>query len=567
MNVKKQSRKFIVLLSTLLLTACPSSPYSNSQRAFEVKFLVGSALETFCQQAAEKLNQQQPKLENGQPFYLSCEGKGSGDVVSEVVSYTQQLQNGSLSPNDPKLPSLISVDGEIYLTQLRTEIEQLFPGQNYIPQVTDAPLLANSPMVFMTATELAESVGQPDNLYTALLQAETHQDLDNNSSQIPIHFVHTAPTRSNSGLQTLVTQFAAVSGKRPEELTVADIQQYQTQVQAIQQKVTRYGISTNSLAQDMVKNGVYWASIGSVYESSVIQANANSSANSTGYQAIYPAATFTSNMRAVIPNTPWINDNEKAAAEQVIDYLRSPEVQTIAVNLGLRPGVPGIELGAKFSPQLGVNAEANYDSLRSPKSEVINAMLQSWKNFAKKPSQVVLVVDSSGSMSGQKLPAVQNTLRVYIESLGPKERIALIDFDNEIRQPILVDGTPEGQNQGFQFINNLEAKGGTRLYDAALVAQQWLQQNQQPDSINAVIILTDGEDSGSNSSLYLLSQELKKTGFESDKRIAFFTVGYGKAGEFDANILQQIAELNGGYYRKGDPQSITQLMADLQVEF
>jgi Ca-activated chloride channel family protein len=50
------------------------------------------------------------------------------------------------------------VDGEIYHSQMRAQVEQLFPGQNYIPEVTDAPLLANSPMVFMTSTELAEGI-------------------------------------------------------------------------------------------------------------------------------------------------------------------------------------------------------------------------------------------------------------------------------------------------------------------------------------------------------------------------------------------------------------------------
>ena len=68
---------------------------------------------------------------------------------------------------------------------------------------------------------------------------------------MPIHYVHTAPTRSNSGLQTLVAQFASVANKRPEQLTIADVQQYQPQIQKIQRKVTRYGVSTNSLARNL----------------------------------------------------------------------------------------------------------------------------------------------------------------------------------------------------------------------------------------------------------------------------------------------------------------------------
>jgi Ca-activated chloride channel family protein len=528
---------------------------------------VGSALKQYCTQAADQFNRSKPKLDNGQAYYLSCEVKGSGDVVTTVASLAQQLKAGSLKPDDAKFPTLISVDGEIYHTQLLETINQIFPGQNYIPQIIDAPLLANSPMVFIAPADVAAGLRKQADLYKALVSTKTHKELDPTSPQLPIHYVQTAPTRSNSGLQTLVAQFASVSGKRPEQLTVADVQKYQTQIQTIQSKVTRYGVSTDTLASDMVKNGSFWASIGSVYESSVIQANSSQQAGQTRYEAIYPKTTFTSNMRAILPTAPWVSADEKAAAQKVIEYLRTPQAQKIATELGLRPGVPGVELGSKFTAQYGVDPNAKYDSLRPPLPVVVDAMLKSWQEFAKKPSQVVVVVDSSGSMLGDKLPSVQNTLRNYVENLGPKEQIALIDFDSEIRPPVLVDGTPQGRDRGMQFIANLKANGGTQLYDAALYARNWLVSHPRKDAINAVVILTDGEDSGSKIPLEQLRQELEKSNFKSDQRIAFFTVGYGKEGEFNPEVLQQISQLNGGYYRQGDPTTISALMSDLQVEF
>lgn len=555
----------------VLLSACGGGTSQNPgnappRRGLEVKFLVGSALGHFCEQAAAQFNQQRPKLENGQAFYLSCQESGSGDVVNTVATLAASFKSGAVQAESPDFPTLLSVDGEIYHNQLIYEMDRIFPGQNYIPAIADAPLLANSPMVFMAPAEVAEGLKKTPDLFKALVAAKSHRDLDPNSTQLPVRYVQTAPTRSNSGLQTLVMQFVSVSGKRPEQLTVADVKTYQGDVQKIQSKVTRYGASTSSLAKDMVKHGPFWASIASVYESSAIAANSQPQAGET-YVAIYPKATFSSNMRAILPNAPWVSADEKAAAEQVVEYLRSPAVQQIAVSQGLRPGIPGVALGVKFSPQFGVDPQASYDSLRPPAPEVVAAMLQSWRQFAKKPSQVILVVDSSGSMQGSKLPAVQNTLRTYINSLGPKEKIVLIDFDSDIQAPIEVDGSPAGRDRGMQFIANLKADGGTRLYDAALYARNWLQKRYRPEAINAVLILTDGEDSDSNITLAQLSTELKKSGLSTDQRIAFFTVGYGQAGEFNPQVLTQIAELNGGYYRKGDPATIAQLMADLQVEF
>jgi len=143
-------RKFIVILGLVILSSCGSSdPRANG---IEVKFLVGSALKDFCDQAAEKLNRQNPKLENGKPYYLKCEAKGSGDVVSDVVSLATQLKQGSLPADAPDFPTLISVDGEIYQAQLQSQVAALFPGQNYIPGVADAALLTSSPRLSIWKT-------------------------------------------------------------------------------------------------------------------------------------------------------------------------------------------------------------------------------------------------------------------------------------------------------------------------------------------------------------------------------------------------------------------------------
>jgi Ca-activated chloride channel family protein len=540
---------------------------SNGGAGLEVKFKVGSALKDFCLQAAEQLAAQNPTLEDGTPYFLSCDSQGSGDVVTSVVNLVQQLGTGAVSPDDPAFPTLISVDGEIYQSQLIYQVDQYFPGENLIPAIVDAPLLVNSPMVFMTSADLAPSLENQAEPFKALVSAKTHQDLNASSPAQPIYFVHTAPTRSNSGLQTLVSQFAEVSGKAPEQMTVADVQQHQAAVREIQSKITRYGHSTGSLAEDMVQNGLFWASIGAVYESSVIKANTELPPGQTRYQAVYPPNTFTSNMRAILPNAPWVSDAERAAGEQVIEFLRSAPIQQIAVDLGLRPGTPEVPLGNKFSDQFGVKPNATYNALRPPTPEVVDAMLKSWQEFAKKPSLVMLVVDSSGSMAGGKLATVQSTLQAYTDGLGPQDQVALIDFDDQVRSPVKVSGTDEGRAQALQFIGGLRADGGTRLYDAALEARNWLRQNLRADAINAVLILTDGEDSDSNISLEQLAAELQKSGFSSDERIAFFTVGYGRPGEFNPEALTQIAELNGGYYREGNPETIANLMADLQVEF
>ena len=344
----------LAVFGMLLLTACNSD--SNSTDNFtglKVKVLVGSALGDFCKQAATNFNATQPQLDNGTAFRVECEAVGSGDVVTQTVSLATQLKNGTLQADAADFPTIISLDGDIYYSQLIYRINQLFPGKNYIPQITDSALVANTPMVFMAQADVAGGLRKIADPYKALVTAKTHRDIDPSAPPLVVHYVHTAPTRSNSGLQTLVAQYASVSGKRPEQLTLADVQQFQPQIQQIQSKITRYGVSTNSLAQAMVKNGPFWASVGSVYESSVIAANSGLQPGQERYEAVYPKATFTSNMRAILPNAPWVSADEKVAAEKFITYLRSPYTQKIATNLGLRPGIPGVDLGQSLLLNLG----------------------------------------------------------------------------------------------------------------------------------------------------------------------------------------------------------------------
>jgi Ca-activated chloride channel family protein len=262
-----------------------------------------------------------------------------------------------------------------------------------------------------------------------------------------------------------------------------------------------------------------------------------------------------------------MDGNKKAAAQKVVTYLQSNEAQQILTELGLRPGTPGVALGTKFTADFGVDPQAKYDSYRPPQPQVVEAMIKSWQEQAKKPSLVVVVIDTSGSMKGARIAAMQSTLQAYVNSLTTKDTIAMMDFNTVINPPVLIEGTPEGKAKGLQYVASLKASGQTRLYDATLAGRNWLQQNLRKDGINAVLVLTDGADSGSSIQIAQLHAELKKSGFETEQRISVFTIGYGDEKEFNPKALQDIAQQNAGYYTKGEPETIARLLADIQVEF
>ncbi|WP_414563361.1 MULTISPECIES: extracellular solute-binding protein [unclassified Anabaena] len=365
-----QKPLFIKCLTTafclLALVACRGNfNLESNLNQLSVQVLVGSALADFCQQAAQNFHATQPRLDNGRSVQVRCDARGSGDVVNQLVSLATQLRNGTLQADAVDFPTIISLDGDIYHSQMIYHINQLFPGQRYIPTVTESPLIAHTPMVFMAQSDVAEKLRKSGDI-------------------LSFNYVQTAPTLSNSGLQTLVAQYASVSGKSPEDLTLADVQQLQPQMQKIYSQIPTYGVSTNSLAEAIAQNGQFGSVIASVYESSVIAVNSRLPAQ-LRYEAVYPSATFTSNMRAIVPNAPWVSVDENAAADKFITYWRSPAVQQIATDLGLRPGTPGVALGEKFTPEFGVDPQAKYDSLRPPSPEVVEAMLKAWQEETQNP--------------------------------------------------------------------------------------------------------------------------------------------------------------------------------------
>jgi Ca-activated chloride channel family protein len=551
-----------LLAVLVLLPGCGLLPAGPS---LEITMLVGSALDGFCTAAAEGIERDPPRLADGTRVLLRCRSAGSGDVVSEMEGHARAALQGGTAADDPRIPTLVSVDGEIYLELLRHRLQALAPQRELMPPTADAPALATSPMVLMTIPALAQGLRRPDP-FQALARHGDHRQLDPAGPSQPIRFVHTAPTRSNSGLQTLVAMFAEVSGKRPEQLQLADVRAAAPAVAAIQKHVTRYGSSTDELARAMQRNGLFWASVGSVYESSVVAANSRREPGQDALVAVYPRATYSSTMRAVLPTAPWVSAREREAALLLIDRLQQPALQRLAAEQGLRPASPAVP-ASRITAANGADPRATYDSLRAPQPQVVEAIISTWRDLVKKPSRVALVVDSSGSMADAKLASAQRSLQAYLAQIGPRDVVGLIDFDSEVREPVVLRGGAQDTGKAGQFVTSLRAEGGTRLHDAVLAGRDWLRRTRRSGEILAVVVLTDGVDSGSRLPLQALKEELRRSGFGGDERIGVFTIGYGQSGEYDATALRGIAQSNGGEFVEGTPESIRRRMEDLQLAF
>src|SRR5262249_26152455 len=88
------------------------------------------------------------------------------------------------------------------------------------------------------------------------------------------------------------------------------------------------------------------------------------------------------------------------------------------------------------------------------------------------PRDVVLVLDTSGSMRGPKMDQAKKALRYCLDHLGKSDRFACINFSTTVNQyrDSLVDASSEQIENARKWVNELEATGGTAIDDALTAA-------------------------------------------------------------------------------------------------
>lgn len=110
-----------------------------------------------------------------------------------------------------------------------------------------------------------------------------------------------------------------------------------------------------------------------------------------------------------------------------------------------------------------------------------------------KTTDIVLVLDRSGSMSGSRMQKAKAAARSFVENLlyeGSPVRIALVSFgENAITNRDFT--TFNNRNSLISAINSLNANGGTNIQDGLRRAKELLQ-NSTADQ-QTIVLLSDGE--------------------------------------------------------------------------
>lgn len=119
---------------------------------------------------------------------------------------------------------------------------------------------------------------------------------------------------------------------------------------------------------------------------------------------------------------------------------------------------------------------------------------------------LLVLLDTSGSMSGGPLDKAKQVVALLIDSLTERDRLELIEFSNSPRryksEPIIA--TEKAKAEAIKWVRSRTADGGTEMRQAVLEALQTLRLGAQ----RQVVVVTDGYVGGEQQILRVLHDKL-----------------------------------------------------------
>lgn len=155
------------------------------------------------------------------------------------------------------------------------------------------------------------------------------------------------------------------------------------------------------------------------------------------------------------------------------------------------------------------------------------------------PVSLAIIVDTSGSMSGDKIARAKEALARFIETSHREDEYFLISFSESAR--LLLDRTRDADAVLDKF-TYAQPRGETALYDATYLGVEKVTRGSR--ARRAILLITDGDDTCSRYTF----KELRRSLQESD--VILYAVGILGASRVEARrgriTLKELASVSGG---------------------
>jgi Ca-activated chloride channel family protein len=464
----------------------------------------------------------------------------------------------------------IAPDSSLWLNQLDrlwVEKQNEAGGETLIPignrRFGDPVRYAASPVVIAAWESVARELGWPE-------RDIGWKDIQQKATADATFKWNHPSTGHASGLLATLAEFYAgaglTRGLTEETATAETTIEY---VRAVEATVRFYGEGEDVIIQRLATEGHNFLDAFVAQEQVVIAWNQTQPGERL--VAIYPAegtlwadhplALLELGMSGEAP----ITDNQRRTYQTFVNYLTSEEVQKQLLSAGYRPADLDIRLDGSGSPFTSdaVDWRQPQTTLQIPAASVVEVVQNVWW-YTKRPTNVYLVVDTSGSMEGNKIALTRAALHSFVDQIrGDRDRVGLITFASSVHVERPLQALDDAGRTALNTeIDRLAASGNTALIDGVWEAYTRLTTEGNQESINAIVVMTDGQENSSRQSLSSLQRRIQQ---EQGMQIVIFTIAFGS--DADEKLMQSMAEMGGGQYRRADETDIEDLYKVISTYF
>jgi len=181
----------------------------------------------------------------------------------------------------------------------------------------------------------------------------------------------------------------------------------------------------------------------------------------------------------------------------------------------------------------------------NPQNKLVHIGLQGknldYKNL--KPSNLVFLIDVSGSMSGE-LSLVKKSLSILLNELSDKDKISIVVYAGA--EGLALEATPASQKDKIMAaLDNLSAGGSTNGGAGIELAYKLAEANLIKDGNNRIVLCTDGDFNVGVTSTDELVKIVEK---KRQKGIYLTICGYGMGNYKDGSMEEISKNANGNYF-------------------
>jgi Ca-activated chloride channel family protein len=518
--------------------------------------------ENWMNTIVEQFNAEENQTSDGDVIFVRVTHVTSGGSQRNILD--GKIQPQVWSPGDQSW-----VDGANAIWRDRT-------GQ---PLVSDAcPATVLAPSGFAMWRPMAEALGWPDtpiswdDLVDLAANPEGwasigHPEWGN------FKFGHAHPAYSNVGLQMMTALVYSTIGETGG-LTASQV--YSDPVveafRNVELNTWHYGIQSRNLINLMVIRGPNYLHAVTTSEAETLKTNAERASELRfPLVFIFPAeGTFWSEHPYCILDADWVSPEQVEAAEIFRDYLFERGNQELAIDNYIRPVNEAIPLHAPLALDNGTDPRINTSvvpALDSPSAEAAEAVKDVFFQ-TKKKATIILLLDTSGSMEGDKIKQAVDSSENFVERLDPDDEVYVMTFGGS---PILLDAGGRAGDVGEDLsrtLRGLFADGNTPLYDAVCKANDLIDQLEAERSaegerrLYGIVLLSDGDDTSSSFTENQMFGCLPSG--EDVEGTKFFTIAYGE--DADDDLLLRIANRTNGRSFEASPESIDRIYNSISAE-